>query len=63
MDLGFTQLSVLFFRSNCVLVVYMDECLIFAPNYLSAKYILQDGGDNSAYLEVQVTKVLASNPT
>jgi hypothetical protein len=66
--LGFRQSQAdccLFLRNDCIIVVYVDDCLIFSPTKttidtnianLSKTYNLQDEGDFSAYLGVQVTK-------
>lgn len=68
LELGFTQSSTdccLFLRKDCVIIVYVDDCLLFAPQQktldnvisdLSKRYILQNEGDVSAYRGVQVTK-------
>jgi hypothetical protein len=68
---GFTQSSIdrcLFLRKDCILLVYVDDCLIFSPSNdtidtliqsLSTKFLLQDEGDVSAFLGVQV----ATDPT
>lgn len=65
---GFTQSKVdscLFLRKDCIIVVYVDDCLIFAPSEetinkliqsLSNNFLLQDEGDVSAFLGVQVQK-------
>jgi hypothetical protein len=65
---GFTQSSIdrcLFLRKDCILLVYVDDCLIFSPTNttiddliksLSTKFLLQDEGDVSAFLGVQVSK-------
>jgi hypothetical protein len=67
-DLGFTQSSTdccLFLTKDFIIIVYVDNCLIFAPKMttidqlisdLSSKYMLQNEGDFSLYLRVQDTK-------
>ncbi len=69
---GFTQSKVdccLFLRHDCIIVVYVDDCLIFTPSNtiidtlikaLSSKFLLQDEGDVSAFLGVQVKKDAAT---
>ena len=69
LQLGFVQSrtdSCLFLRHDCILVVYVDDCLIFAENdttintlinTLSASYLLQDERDVNAFLGVQINKV------
>ncbi len=68
LELGFTQSAAdccLFLRKDCIIIVYVYDCLLFAPKQatlnkvisdLSRKYILQNEGDVSAYLSMQVTK-------
>jgi hypothetical protein len=63
---GFRQSSIdccLFLRNDCILLVYVDDCLIFSPTNdtidtliqsLSKKFLLQDEGNVSAFLGVQV---------
>jgi hypothetical protein len=65
---GFTQSktdSCLFLRHDCILVVYIDDCLIFSKESstidqliksLSKTFLLQDEGDVSAFLGVQIQK-------
>ncbi len=65
---GFTQSKTdccLFLRHDCILVVYVDDCLIFARSddtissliqSLSSTFLLQDEGDVSAFLGVQIAK-------
>jgi hypothetical protein len=65
---GFWQSQVdccLFLRHDRIILVYVDGCLLFAPRVstidiviknLSTEYMLQDKGDVSAYLGVQVVK-------
>jgi hypothetical protein len=57
--------SCLFLRRDCILAVYVDDSLIFAKNdnmtqkliqELSKTYLLQDEGDVSAFLRVQIRK-------
>jgi hypothetical protein len=67
-DLNFTQFSTgycLFLQQDCIVIVHVDDCLIFNPQMdtinqlikdLSKTYILQSKGDISAYLGVQVNK-------
>jgi hypothetical protein len=71
-NLNFKQSTTdccLFLCHDCIVIVYVDDCLIFAPKQetidsvisdLSKTYILQNKGDVSAYLGVQVTKDLRS---
>jgi hypothetical protein len=66
--LGFCQSQAdccLFWRCDCIILIYVDDCRIFAPSQstidqviaaLSNTYNLQDEGDISACLGVQVTK-------
>jgi len=68
LNLGFAQSSMdccLFLRHNCILILYVDDCLIFAPHSdtidklladLSKTYTLKHEGEVSAYLGVQVRK-------
>ncbi len=68
LKLGFRQLATdkcLFLRDDCILVVYVDDCLIFAQHddtinalikALSADFLLQDEGDVNAFLGVQINK-------
>ncbi len=65
---GFVQSKTdccLFLRKDCIIVVYVNDCLIFALSdstidslikVLSSKFLLQDEGDVSEFLGVQVTK-------
>jgi hypothetical protein len=65
---GFTQSKTdccLFLRNDCIIVVYVDDCLIFSKSddtinnlikQLSSSFILQDEGDVSAFLGVQIKK-------
>jgi hypothetical protein len=65
---GFTQSktdSCLFLRNDCILVVYVDDCLIFSQSdtiindlikELSETFLLQDEGDVSAFLRVKTSK-------
>jgi hypothetical protein len=65
---GFTQSKTdccLFLRNDCIIVVYVDDCLIFSKSddtinnlikQLSSSFILQDEGDVSAFLGVQINK-------
>jgi hypothetical protein len=67
---GFTQSKTdccLFLRKDCILVVYVDDCLIFSRSdavidnlikALSSSFLLQDKGDVSAFLGVQIKKDL-----
>jgi hypothetical protein len=61
LQLGFVQSrtdSCLFLRHDCILVVYVDDCLIFAEiNTLSASYLLQDERDVNAFLGIKINKV------
>lgn len=66
--LGFVQSKVdccLFLWANCITLVYVNDCLLFAPQAstidnvikdLSTTYLLRDEGDVSAYLGIQVVK-------
>jgi hypothetical protein len=68
LHLGFQQSgtdSCLFLRNDCILVVYVDDCLIFAKQdktidvlikRLSKDFLLQDEGDVNAFLGVQIDK-------
>jgi hypothetical protein len=61
---GFAQSltdSCLFLRSDCIIVVYVDDCLFFSPTAsvidsvivsLSKTFMLKDEGDVSAFLGV-----------
>jgi hypothetical protein len=65
---GFVQSttdSCLFLCNDCVIVVYVDDCLFFSPKSttidtviasLSKIFKLKDEGDVSAFLGVQITK-------
>jgi hypothetical protein len=65
---GFTQSKTdhcLFLRSDCIIVVYVDDCLFFSPNSvtidnviasLSRTFKLKDEGNVSAFLGIQITK-------
>ncbi len=55
----------MFLRHDCILVVYVDDCLIFSKESstidqliqsLSKTFLLQDEGDVSAFLGVQIQK-------
>jgi hypothetical protein len=55
----------LFLCNDCILVIYVDDCLIFAEHdhtvdsliqALSKSYLLQDEGDVNAFLGVQIVK-------
>jgi len=57
--------SCLFLRNDCIIVVYVDDCLFFAPTAsttdsvitaLSKNFKLKDEGDVSAFLGVQIRK-------
>jgi hypothetical protein len=62
LQLGFTQSktdSCLFIKQDCILVIYVDDCLIFAKDnstidnliqFLSKSFLLQDVGDVSTFL-------------
>jgi len=68
LKLGFHQSTTdncLFIRDDCILVVYVDDCLIFAKDdavindlikALSVAFLLQDEGDVNAFLGVQIRK-------
>jgi len=68
LKLGFRQSAIdkcLFLRNYCILVVYVDDCLIFAQHddtinalikALSADFLLQDEGDVNTFLGVQIHK-------
>jgi hypothetical protein len=68
LKLGFRQLATdkcLFLQDDCILVVYVDDCLIFAQQddtmnalikALLADFLLQDEGDVNAFLGVQIHK-------
>jgi hypothetical protein len=72
LKLGFRQSATdkcLFLRDDCILVVYVDDCLIFAQqdetitnliNALSADFLLQDEGDVNAFLGVQIHRDMSS---
>jgi hypothetical protein len=65
---GFQQSKTdccLFLRKDCIIVVYVVDCLIFSQSNdvinrvikdLSSTFILQDEGDVSAFLGVQISK-------
>ena len=65
---GFRQSAVdpcLFLRSNCILIVYTDDCIIFAKDdmtidtlirNLSTSYQLEDQGNVQDYLGIRITK-------
>jgi hypothetical protein len=65
---GFVQSTTdtcLFLRHDCIIVVYVDDCLFFAPQRstidaaitsLSKIFKLKDEGDVSAFLGVQIAK-------
>jgi len=61
--------SCLFLRDDCIVVVYVDDCLLFSPSstvignvitYLSRSLKLKDKGDVAAFLGVNVQKDTAS---
>jgi len=64
---GFTQSAIdpcLFLRSDCIMVIYTDDCLIFAQEdstidqliaSLSKTYMLEDQGDVQDYLGIRIT--------
>jgi hypothetical protein len=66
--LGFVQSKTdkcLFLHKDCILVVYIDDCLTFAEQdhtidtliqALSKSFLLQDEGDVNAFLGVQITR-------
>jgi hypothetical protein len=68
LKLGFHQSATdkcLFLRDDSILVVYVDDCLIFAQHddtindlikALSAAFLLQDKGDVNVFLGVQIRK-------
>jgi hypothetical protein len=68
LNLGFQQSktdSCLFIRNDCILVVYVDDCLIISKDdttidtlikTLSKSFLLQDEGDVSAFLGVQINR-------
>jgi hypothetical protein len=65
---GFCQSKIdpcLYMRDNCIMVIYTDDCLIFAPSQaiineivssLSATYLLEDQGDVHDYLGIRIIK-------
>jgi hypothetical protein len=65
---GFKQSKTdmcLFLQKDCILVVYVDDCLLFAKDStvidnliadFSKSFLLQDEGDVNAFLGVQITK-------
>jgi hypothetical protein len=65
---GFTQSatdSCLFLQKDCIIVVFVDDCLFFAPEAstinsvikaLSKNFKLKDEGDVSTFLGVQIRK-------
>ena len=65
---GFRQSTIdpcLYLRKDCIMVVYTDDCLIFAPNdtiidsliaKLSEIYKLEDQGDVLDYLGLRIEK-------
>jgi hypothetical protein len=65
---GFTQSKTdqcLFLRKDCIIVVYVDDCLFFSPDTttidnvihkLTKTFKLKDEGDVSAFLGIQISK-------
>jgi hypothetical protein len=62
---GLLKLGFIQSKTDCVLVVYIDDCLIFTEHDdiinnliagLSKSFLLQDEGDVSAFLGVQIHK-------
>jgi hypothetical protein len=65
---GFIQFKTgtcLFLCDDCVIVIYVDDCLFFSPKATTIDYVIQnlsktfklkDEGDVSAFLGVQITK-------
>ena len=64
---GFIQSNInpcLFIQNNCILMVYTNDCLMFAQDdttiddlcqCLSTEFLLQDKGDITGYLGIQIT--------
>ena len=67
-DMGFTQSLVdpcLFYRGKVVLVIYVDDCIIFTPEKsqadnlveeLDKKFSIEDEGDVTNYLGTHITR-------
>jgi hypothetical protein len=67
-DHGFHQSQIdpcLYMKKDCIMVMYMDDCLIFAPNdgiiddlisSLSKTYALEDQGDAHDYLGIRIER-------
>ena len=67
-DLKFKQSLVdpcLFYRGQVILVIYVDDCLIFTPKKSEAdtlvkeledKFTIEDEGDVSGYLGINITR-------
>jgi len=70
---GFKQYltdSCLYLHHDCILVVYMDDCLIFAPSektvddlikFLSENFLLVDQGAVQDFLSIHISKDTNSN--
>ena len=67
-DMGFTQSLVdpcLFYQGKVVLVIYVDDCIIFTPEKTQAdnlveeldkKFSIEDEGDATNYLGIHITR-------
>jgi hypothetical protein len=70
---GFVQSKIdfcLFIRSDCILVLYTDDCLLFAKNdemisdlckSLTTKFLLKDKGDIEGFLGIQINHCIESD--
>jgi hypothetical protein len=61
----------LFLRKNCIIIVYTDDCIIFARedstidaliHNLSQTFLLEDQGSVQDYLGIRITRTLSTNP-
>jgi hypothetical protein len=67
-DRGFSQSSInpcLFIRNNCIIIIYVDDCLLFAPSddildslitSLQKDFNLTTEGDVGAFLGIDITR-------
>ena len=70
LKMGFKQSQVdpcLFVRGSLMLLVYINNCLVFSPkdkdiksfvNDLKKKFVITDKGDISSYLGIQIDKMI-----
>jgi hypothetical protein len=68
LDRGFSQSTIdpcLFIRNNCLVIVYVDDCLLFAPtdnilqqliDSLQQEFNLTSEGDVGAFLGIDITR-------